>query len=478
MRFLPLCWSILLLVGKFVAAKECGSVTRGKQVKELVSHSHVLVALLQDEEEDAVWKELCEHLAQTPEPRVADFTIVSALDHIVQRKVWDQSRPAPQGLLENIIYKVEGYLPFVMKWTRSQAQSPLPSMPAYVLFEQGSSFETASGVQLMGDEFTTDDVSSFVSKLLKRQKLGNFVYSLGTYDLIAAQTMELMNTRGQDHWMTKLWVHGVARMTRYLVQPTSLDFERDLAEMYKKCAIKVLNEGAMTPFGQIERLERMLNDGKKESIAPLQREKLSQRLYIWKRFSEPIEIAPGSLKGFLMRVALNLLSIMAIGILIPLVLFDFGGEEDEEAVEEEIPEGVDESVQHEEVVAKAVAVPVEPTMEAVAVPLEPTDVVTDDDPANEPRPLTKLEKQKAASAKAKVLMAGDKAKVQQNLARNAAAASNGTTPSLEQHPTYTSDGLDSNTVIELKEILRGLKKPVSGRKQELIDRILGAQSSA
>ena len=460
----------LSLTTPFVTGKECGSATRGKQVKEMTSKSHVLVALLTDPpDETTVWKELCERLTQTPEARVTDFSIVSVVDHSTQKKLWDQSRPEPTSLWQRIVYKMEKALPpSIQKFLPHTTQEPLskPPLPTFILFPQGDSYDSASGLRYQvgdGEEMTVDGVSSFVSVWLQRKKLGNFVYSMNTYDILAAQTMSLVVTRGPTHWMTQLWVRAVIPLTRYMVHPTSLAHEQELIQLYEKSARKVMEEeGSTVPTKQIERLERMLDGGGSsstsgKSISPLQREHLGQRLYIWKRFSEPVPLSPGDVYNILLRLVMNILSLAAIVICIPYLMLtteeveegkkaEENGKEKEEGntAEGDKPEGAQEETNEE---------PVE------------------QDP---PKSLSKKEQLAIAQAKAKALMADDKAKVQALKARNAAGedASSAPTP-----PMYTEHNLNVKTVLELRGLLKSHSLSVSGKKQDLVNRLLETQAA-
>jgi hypothetical protein len=416
---------------------------------------------------------------------VADFSIVSVRDPNTQKKVWDQSRPAPKTLVQRILYRMESVLPFGKTLlSSSSSSSSKPSLPAYILFQQGSSYESASGLRYQGGDdkdndkdgaVTVDILSSFLATWLQRQKLGNYVYSLGVYDLIAAQTMSLVHGHGKDHWMPQLWVHGVGRLTRYLVQPTSLPFEKDLVQQYEKCALKVLQEGPKVTLAQVERLERLLEDSSSSSsspassISPLQREQLSQRLYIWKRFDDPVSISPSDFNTFLMRLVLNLLSVVGIAILIPFVLF--GGTE-EQAEEEAVDE--DKEPTNDDSASKG------GELKETGIDELPTHGEEEEHTASEPNPksLSKKEQLAIAQAKAKALMTEDKDKVEAVKAARKAASAGGGNDSSSTLPLHTDSSLQAKTVVDLKEMLKTQGLPVSGKKQELVDRVLAAQAAA
>ena len=464
----PLLWVVPFLLSlsltiPFVTGKECGTATRGKQVKEMTSKSHVLVALLTDPPNDtAVWKELCERLTQTPEARVTDFSIVSVVDHSTQKKLWDQSRPEPTRWWERILYKVEKTLPasiqkFVPRITTHDSSSK-PSLPTFILFPQGDSYDSASGLRYQvgeEEELTVDEVSSFVSIWLQRKKLGNFVYSMNTYDTLAAQTMDLVETRGHAHWMTQLWVRGVMRLTRYMVHPTSLAHEQELIQLYEKSALKVMEEGSLVPTKQIERLERMLEGGGSsgKSISPLQREQLGQRLYIWKRFAEPVPFTPGDVRNILYRLLVNMLSLAAIAIVVPYLMLTT--EEVEEQKDDEKEEAEGKTTDGDNPEGAQEEKDEEPVEEAAS------------------KPLSKKEQIAVAQAKAKALMADDKAKVQALKARNAAGGgAEDASP-----PMYTEHSLNVKTVVELREMLKSHGLSVSGKKHDLVNRLLETQTA-
>lgn len=429
-----------------ITAKDCGTISRGKELKELVANANVLVALTSDE---ANTKDLCERLQSTPEARVQDLEIVTAADHNVQRKVWESSRPAPTGVMEQLWFKLETY---VSPLRRVRDPAPLTT-PAFVLFQKGASFDEDNGLRYTGDDMSVDAVTTFLASWLKTKKLGNYVYSLGTYDMIAAQTMAWVQKYSTDGLVPRIWVHGVGRLTRYLVQPTSMEFESQLAQMYINSAVKVLQNGPNYPQSQIDRLERMLSDDESK-ITPIQREELSQRLFIWKKFAEPTEVSSDDLYKFLGRLALNLVSVLAMAILIPLLIF--GQEEYEEEEEPDAKDGNGDDEGHE---------------------------TNNDDDLNEADPssqmssshntssMTKEEKRAAAIQRAKESMEADKKKVEALKSKKQQGASSQETSS----QNYSRDELNEMTVLQLRDILKEQNKKVSGNKSDLVDRVLGEE---
>jgi len=383
--------------GPFVMAKDCSTVSRGKELKQMITKSNVLVALIKEESDT---KELCERLQQTPEARVQDLEVVTVEDHNLQRKVWESSRPAPDGLLHRVWYTVESYVP-VLKKLRGTPSTAATSVqvPAFVLFLQGAdSYDKAEGLRYTGDDVSADAVTTFLAMWLKTKKLGSFVYSLGTYDLIASQTMTWVKDYSTQGWLPRLWVHGVGRMTRFLVQPASMPFEAQLAQMYVNSAVKVLEHGPEYPQTQIDRLERMLGDDDSK-ISPLKREELSQRMFIWRKFAEPTEVSKEDLYKFLGRLLLNLCSVVAMAVMIPMLLFTKEeyeeeyeeGEEEDGAEEGEEPQEDDEGKESNGDAANG-----------------DEDTPTDADTAT----MTKEEKRAAAIQRAKQSMEADKKKVE------------------------------------------------------------------
>jgi len=486
-----------------IVGKECGTATRGKQIKEMTKTSHVLVALLEDDnkkDDDSVWKGICERFSQTIDSRVTDFTMVSVVDPSTQKKLWEQSRPAPNTGYQRILYQMETFLPNVIKkkLTESNLLRPTktkPSLPSYILFQQGTSYESASGLRYPKGEneeeettVTVDNLTTFVSQWLNQKKIGNFVYSLGVYDMLAAQTMSLIETYGHEHWKSKLWVYGIFRMCKYVL-PTNMEFERELKEMYEKSAKKILEGGgSRVVIVQIERIERMLDEknNKKTVISPLQREQLSQRLYIWKRFSEPITLSSDDMKQFLFRMVMNIVSVVGIAILIPFLFLTTGTTEEEEEEEADATAEDGDEKKEEEVVK-------EEKQEDEAEDSDTRDLgvvvkeesVEDEDlkeeeeeetPTPKKQALSKKEQLAIAQAKAKAMMADDKAKVKSVLERK--KKNHGGKENLVQPagPQYTADSLHVKTVVELREILKKNGLPVSGKKQDLVDRILGISS--
>ena len=412
----------------------------------MIPKSNVLVALPKEETDT---KELCERLQQTPDARVKDLEIVTVDDHNLQRKVWESSRPAPVGLFDRAWWTVESYVPFLKK-VRGKPSTTL-QVPAFVLFPKGDSYDKADGLRYTGEDVSADAVSTFLAMWLKTKKLGSFVYSLGTYDLIAAQTMTWVKQYGTEGLVPRLWVHGVARVTRYLVQPASMEFEAQLAQMYINSATKVLEHGPDYPKTQIDRLERMLGDDDSK-ISPLKREELSQRMFVWRKFAEPTEVSKDDFYKFVGRLVLNLVSVVAMAVMIPMLLFT-REEYEEEEVEEEPQEG-DEGKESNIDAANG-----------------DEDTNTDVDSSEPNTAMTKEEKRAAAIQRAKQSMEEDKKKVEAVKAKK----EQGTSSDQGSSTIYSRDELISMTVVQLREILKQLDLKVSGTKAELVDRILGQE---
>ena len=108
-------------------AKECLTVSRGKELKQLVKKSNVLVILQEassgDDEEESeepptVGSELCDRLKVTPEARVEDMDVVLVSDKILQTKVWSSSIAAPSDVLPSLGLRLKlfGSREIVPRW--------------------------------------------------------------------------------------------------------------------------------------------------------------------------------------------------------------------------------------------------------------------------------------------------------------------------------------------------------------------------
>jgi hypothetical protein len=192
-------------------------------------------------------------------------------------------------------------------------------------------------------------------------------------------------------------------------------------------------------------------------------------LYIWKRFDDPVTISPSDFNTFLMRLVLNLLSVVGIAILIPFVLF--GGTE-EQAEEEAVDE--DKEPTNDDSASKG------GELKETGIDELPTHGEEEEHTASEPNPksLSKKEQLAIAQAKAKALMTEDKAKVEAVKAARKAASAGGGNDSSSTLPLHTDSSLQAKTVVDLKEMLKTQGLPVSGKKQELVDRVLAAQAAA
>jgi hypothetical protein len=426
------CSCFLLLLGcipssSVVHAKECITLSRGKELKEYLPTSHVLL-VLGDDEKDEAYVQLCNRLETTPEPRSNDFVIAFVNDSNLKRNVMKSAKLPSLGMVERL-----------KQFVKSEKEDFPTSYPEYILYhKQEQTTATEGGIRFVGSEKTADTVSDFVGQQLQRKKIGNFVYSLGTYDLVASQ---IVSSTGL---VQKVWALAVARFIQvlFLQHPfTSKEsqFERDLVQEYIRIGLKVVEKGTDYPSQQVTRLQNMLdnNSGGNNNIGPVQRETLSQRIYTLQKFSEPIDVDPHDLDVFIMKMALNFVTLCLMLIMIPFALMTKNEEEeDEESLNEEMEEP------------------------KIDTPNEEEEEVEDNF-------LTKQEKRALAMQRAKESMQADKQKVEQVKRKNQS-----NDPAETDTSRLSESELNKLTVWDLKDMLRDRGLKVSGKKAELIVRLV------
>eukprot|EP00980_Cylindrotheca_fusiformis_P002593 scaffold612_cov98-Cylindrotheca_fusiformis.AAC.7 len=489
---------LLLLQDSTFAKKECITLNRGKELKEHVSKSHVLLILAdgstssskkddddeeeddEEEEDNDTYLQLCNRLETTPEARTKDFEIALVKDSNLKRLVMKSAQPAlPNGILERMKQKVQLVLSTIQqrqpeqesgskesKTTSTTTTSPPPKYPEYILYKMNAS----EGIRYLSskeednnnlEEATADEISDFVSQQLGRKKIGNFVYSLGTYDLIASQ---IVNTTG---FVQQVWAYGVARFVQVLFLQHPIlskvfkssssmynDFEYDLVQEYIKIGIKVVENGLDYPSKQVQRLQKMLDDpDTSNNIGDLQKETLSQRIHILQKFSDPITVDPHDLDVFQMKMALNFLTLFLLIVMVPYVLMaktdDDEDEEDEKLGQEDNDDDDD------------------------ATNDSTKETTTTAATANPNTPMSKQEKRALAIQRAKESMQADKEKVEQVKQQRKQQGGNS---SPVPPPVFSESQLNAMKVTKLKELLsdRGLK--TTGKKNELIDRLMQQSS--
>ena len=505
-----LLWS--LWSSPFVSSsKECISLSRGKELKQYLETSHVLVVLSDktsqdddddndDEEEEGdnntIYKELCQRLSSTPAGRVQDFEIALVTDSNMKRHVIKSSQQTlssssmtswmgpflngyvdvAQAKLSELLVKFKAivpkeyqdYVPTILP--PPSTLSPYePTFPEYVLYNH----ETGSILRYEGGEETNADaISEFVSRNLNRKKIGNFVYSLGVYDLVAAQ---IMTTSGYQQW---LWAKVAAPLIQWLFLQPSLfsspfstnDFQTELVSEYVKTGLKVLEKGIEYPSIQVDRLGRMLEDSN-NSISDLQKETLNQRLYTMKRFQSPITLGENDVMLFLIKLGLNLVMLISIIVLIPMVFMppgvDDDDDDDDEGAKENALQTAEEELMNQEPNGIEEEEEINFEQDLVEVESEVQQV--------KPKALTKKEKRAQAIARARASMQADKERVEKVRAKKKNATAQASTTTTTSTTAYTEAGLKKMKVVELKELLRSLSLKQTGKKAELIDRILEHQ---
>eukprot|EP00529_Nitzschia_sp_RCC80_P023302 CAMPEP_0113463266 /NCGR_PEP_ID=MMETSP0014_2-20120614/12550_1 /TAXON_ID=2857 /ORGANISM="Nitzschia sp." /LENGTH=470 /DNA_ID=CAMNT_0000355217 /DNA_START=168 /DNA_END=1580 /DNA_ORIENTATION=+ /assembly_acc=CAM_ASM_000159 len=378
-------------------AKKCQTISRGKKLKDLVSKANVLVALQERQpgssssssssddadsadadaaktKGDKTFQELCDRLESTPSHNTQDLEVVLVTDSSLKKKVWETSTtlyltPTKSTYFQQFMYKT-GLSKLLFKEslpTHDDAAVVGPPVPAYVLYEQGDEPLTGRGFRMKEplveyvddivmknrppspsdqEEEEEDDatklskanadlVSDFLATQLNRKKLGNYVYSLGAYDIMAYDISEsILKMDGQPTLPPVIWVKVIAPTLYYVLYPSAAPYEQDIAQEYIKIGNKSLNDKTYVP-SQITRLESMLNDSSENKMSSKQHEKLSQRLHILRRFQDPSTAYTKSIvRGFLFRLVLNVLTLVSVVVMLPYLFF-FGGEEYVEVAEDE-----------------------------------------------------------------------------------------------------------------------------------------------
>lgn len=365
-----------------VEAKKCRTMSRGKKLKELVSKSNVLVALQyrqpgssgDDDDDDSddvkkkgdkTFQELCDRLEATPPHNSQDIDVVLVTDSNLKKKVWESSTAS---YLSPKASYVTQFL-FKTGLSRLLFKNPSPGQdvmdpPVYVLYKQGDEPLTGRGLRMTeplvesvadivvknrppSDEDESDDddddtklakanadlVSDFLATQLNRKKLGNYVYSLGAYDIMAYDVSEgMLKMDGSPTLPAIVWIKVIAPTLYYVLYPSAAPYEQEIAQEYIKIGQKLLKDKTYVD-SQVKRLESMLTDTSENKMSSKQQEKLSQRLHILRRYQNPTTSYTKSvIRGFLLRLVLNVLTLGSVVLMLPY-LFAYGQEE--EPVEQE-----------------------------------------------------------------------------------------------------------------------------------------------
>ena len=347
--------------------RECLELERAKALKQHLETSHVLVWVGDDQE---AYEEICSRYANTPSERVKDLVIAKlsgSSTNSLKNKLVQQSK-LPKTSPWNVLERMKRLIvpPPVVDNVHVDDDNDDSHSVEYILFQQGDL--ELQGLQFVATPLSSsspppppstssisddeesenddthiavaDDVTTFVAKQLRRKKIGNFVYSLGTFDLIAAMVMN--NTDGlQATNQAKVWAYlakAIALTQTYLnldlfgrASSAVLHHNAELANIYVKIMFQVLGKGPFYPSQQITRLETMLEQDSSQ-ISDLKKEQLQQRIHTLKKFTDPAEYTQEQTRNFMIQTALNL----GVWIfLVVLIAYVFLATEEEEEEEEE-----------------------------------------------------------------------------------------------------------------------------------------------
>ncbi|CAJ1937293.1 unnamed protein product [Cylindrotheca closterium] len=326
--------------------KECIKLSRGKELKEQLASGNNVLLVLGNDDDEATYKELCSRLEQTPTDRVKDFDIAFVKDSNMRRNVMAKAEPPKLNILAMVEKKVVDLV------TGTPPPNLEVNFPEYVLYTKDNaetgirflkdSVAAAGGGDNDNDEkddnskAMADAVSDFISTQLHTKKIGSFVYALGSYDMVAAQIMKY----DTGSWQQRFWAEGVSKIlqTMFLKYPIAkwtgqttpvMEFEMELINNYIKIGNKVVQEGKLYPENQVKRLEDMLENDK-NSIGEMKKESMSQRVYTLKRFSEPETFGDKEIMSFLVKIGMNLFTLLLMLVMIPMMFLSSPEDEDEE----------------------------------------------------------------------------------------------------------------------------------------------------
>jgi hypothetical protein len=315
---------LLSLSGSSISAtaaeKECIEIKSKAELVTQVETSNVLLVLLKKDDplEDKDYKELCERFQATPVERVRELVIAKLTNPNLGQKLKSRATPITRRAETRLLDKMK-HLVFRQKTTNKKDDV---SVAEYLLIRKGN-LSLDKALLFVGESKTADAVSEFLSQQLSMQKIGSFVYSIGTLDFIAANVIHAEQSGSRQ---ATFWAY-MSKMVRLLQYPMGGDRSRaptihgkSLSDYYVKICFKVLEQGVKYPSKQVQRLERMLEqDG--DQIAPLQKEEMQQKIYILKKFTEPMEIRKQEVHKFLLTTAMNGTLLAAILVLLPMLLF-------------------------------------------------------------------------------------------------------------------------------------------------------------
>ena len=319
-RYLFPTLSLLALLVIYSSAesgvKTCTTITHQLDLDELVRDSNVLVYVGADEgetdTEDEAYNELCDRLKATPIDRV---------QHLIIGKIVDKA--FADTLLESA-------KPDWWSWVKETVATKAFSMdkstrPQYMLFRKAGPLQP--GWLYVGEK-SADNVSDFLSSALKIKRIGNFVYSLGHLDFIAANLVRAK--KNDDHpWKQKAWAY-TAKVITTMMSISATGSSPEVAALYVKTCFAILDRGLAYPENQVERLERLLQDNTNQ-ISALQKENLHQKVYTMKKFTDPVDVGDKEIRNFILHSAMNVGLLLALLILIPLMFFSRGEEDDHDS---------------------------------------------------------------------------------------------------------------------------------------------------
>lgn len=358
-RSLFLLFGTLLLssytrLGDAAERQSCGIVSNRSQLTKRLATSHVLVSLQTQEQDDladddAEYKELCDRYKNTPTERVQELDIVQVSDEALAKQLWEQhskvhwfDQLSSMGrTVQQLVWKKGN------DDTRSSHEEEEDAV-RYILFFKD---QPESGRRYLGPSLAADAVSEFVASVTKTKKLGNFVYSMHHFDFCAARFVQAISD--DVMWKQAAW-YNVARVLHKLQSLSdTTGTSQSLGTLYLKAMKNIQAHGINYAKHQIKRLDKILDDTD-ASVTELKREELSQKKYILKRFTEPVDLDSVESQQFVWYILFNGGLLLVLAVWWPLSMLFPGAEEGAEGDDDDKQEdeGDDQPQKHEDAAAK------------------------------------------------------------------------------------------------------------------------------
>jgi len=170
--------------------------------------------------------------------------------------------------------------------------------PSFVIVKKGTKGKELpeNGIKYTGEGKETKDLAEFIMNETP-SKFGQYVFSIQTFDDLAARYMGVKDDDKYADLQRKFYYYCAIITTKFSGLRMPDPDMSSVGAMYAKTFHKIVEQGKEYPETQTIRLEKLIED---DNMSAFKKEEMGQKLHVYSKFTDPIELTYDDHKAFIM----------------------------------------------------------------------------------------------------------------------------------------------------------------------------------